>query len=435
MPGSKRPTASERFAATTRPRSLAVGDNRHILVRRVAIIAAIVGSLLAITSPAAEAKRDTRPILAVGNSYDGTVNFIDARRLRRMGPPLNVIPDGATPQDPKQAALYNFIISSRGEHNFAQEVDFSPNGKVLYVSRGYLGDIAAFSVARRTMQWRLQLPSLRADHLTVSPDGSTIFATSLPGDQVYAISAATHQIVGSYEAGTYPHVLEFSPNGRYLYSGSLGNQLAPYGQDNGVHELAIANPRTLQVVRTYPFAAGVRPFAFSENGRSLVLQLSYLNGFEVLNLQSGQIVRTVNLPLLGPGLALAPADYPNAAAHHGIDVSGPTVCDAGTISNYVALVVLRTGKVSKIIHVGQAPGEALTSLDGRDCYVSNRGPTGLDPAPVPKSQGDSVSVIDYHTGRVRTIAVGRHPQSEATARIPSGVLRRGGFLHRRRGSG
>ena len=262
-----------------RERFLMPGSQRHILVCRVAIIAALLGPLFAsLTSPAAEAKRDTRPILAVGNSYDGTVNFIDARRLRRMGPPLNVIPDGPTPQDPKQAALYNFIISSRGEHNFAQEVDFSPNGKILYVSRGYLGDIAAFSVARRTMLWRLQLPSLRADHLTVSPDGSTIFATSLPGNQVYAISAATHQIVGSYEAGTYPHVLEFSPNGRYLYSGSLGNQLAPYGQDNGVHELAVADPRTLQVVRTYPFAAGVRPFAFSENGRSLVLQLSYLTG-------------------------------------------------------------------------------------------------------------------------------------------------------------
>ena len=409
------------------------GWHCQMLVRRVAILATIVGSLLAITSPAADAKRDTRPVLAVGNSYDGTVNFIDARRLRRMGPPLNVIPDGPTPQDPKQTALYNLIISSRGEHNFAQEVDFSPNGKILYVSRGYLGDIAAFSVARRTMLWRLQMPSLRADHLTVSPDGSTIFATSLPGTKVYAVSAETHQIVGSYEPAISPRTRVFT-DGRYLDSGSLGNQLAPYGQDNGVHELAVADPRTLQVVRTYPFAAGVRPFAFSENGRSLVLQLSYFNGFVVLNLQSGQVVRTVNLPLLGPGLALAPPDYPNSAAHHGIDVSGPTVCDAGTISNYVALVVLRTGKVRKMIHVGQAPGEALTSLDGRDCYVTNRGPTGLDPAPVPKSQGDSVSVIDYRTGRVRTIAVGRHPQSEATARAPAAVLRRGGFLHRRRGS-
>jgi DNA-binding beta-propeller fold protein YncE len=442
-PAQRTNSTRQQFSAAARAlvngageKSSMLGSHRHAFVGRVAIIAALLGSLFAsLTSPAAEAERDTRPILAVGNSYDGTVNFIDARRLRRIGPPLNVIPDGATPQDPKQAAAYNFIISVRGEHNFAQEVDFSPNGKILYVSRGYLGDIAAFSVARRTMLWRLQLPSLRADHLTVSPDGSTIFATSLPGNQVYAISAATHQIIGSYEAGTYPHVLEFSPNGRYLYSGTLGNQLAPYGQDNGVHELAVADPRTLQVVRTYSFQAGVRPFAFSENGRSLVLQLSYFNGFEVLNLQSGEVVRTVNLPLLGPGLALVPADYPNAAAHHGIDVSGPTVCDAGTISNYVALVVLRTGKVRKIIHVGQAPGEALTSLDGRYCFVTDRGPTGLDPAPVPKSQGDSVSVIDYRTGRVRTIAVGRHPQSEATAKIPAAVLRRGGFLHGRRGSG
>ena len=37
---------------------------------------------------------------------------------------------------PSRPPTYNLIISSRGEHNFAQEVDFSPNGKILYVSRG-----------------------------------------------------------------------------------------------------------------------------------------------------------------------------------------------------------------------------------------------------------------------------------------------------------
>ena len=31
--------------------------------------------------------------------------------------------------------------------NFAQDTDISPDGRTLYVSRGYLGDVAAFDIA------------------------------------------------------------------------------------------------------------------------------------------------------------------------------------------------------------------------------------------------------------------------------------------------
>jgi DNA-binding beta-propeller fold protein YncE len=368
------------------------------------------------------------PVLAVGNSYDGTVDFIDAETLRRLGPPLNVLSDGRTPQDAKQAAVYPALIAHQGEYNYTQKVEFSPDGRTLYVSRGYLGDIAAFSVATRRLLWRVQLPDLRADHLAVSPDGRDLFASSLPGERIYEISTAAHQIVGSYTAGTWPHVIELSPNGRYVYSGSLGNQLVPYGQPQGLHQIVVVSARTLKRVHTYNFNAGVRPFAFASDGRELVLQLSYFNGFEVLNLRTGRIVRTVRLPLRGAARHLARKDYPNEAAHHGIAVSGGTVCDAGTISNYVALVTLETGRIRKIINVGERPGEALTSLDGKYCFVTNRGPTGLNPPHVPAAAGDSVSAIDYQTGAVRTIAVGRHPQAETTALIPTAALRAGGFL-------
>jgi DNA-binding beta-propeller fold protein YncE len=374
----------------------------------------------------ARAKGPSRPILAVGNSYDGTVDLVDARTLRRLGAPLDIIPDGDTPRDPRQAAYYPSILQLRGERNFAQEIAFSPDAKTLYVSRGYLGDVAAFDVATRKLVWRTQLPGLRADHLTVSPDGSRVFVTSLPGTDVLAINTRTHRVVGSYAAGDYPHVLEFSRDGRFLYSGSLGDQLAPYGQDKGVHELA--DPKTLKVMRTYTFDVGVRPFELTPDGRRVVLQLSYFNGFKVMDLASGKIVRTVSLPRRGPALDLQPKDYPNAAAHHGIAISGDTVCDAGTISNYAALVSLKTGKVGKIVSVGQSPGEALSSLDGRYCYLTNRGPTALNRPKVTDGSGDSVSVVDYRTGSVRTVKVGKHPQSETTAMVAESTLRAGGFV-------
>ena len=336
------------------------GWHCHMLVRRVAIVATIVGSLLAITSPAADAKRDTRPVLAIGNSYDGTVNFIDARRLRRWassqchpGWPNSSGSQAGSPFTTSSSLLARGIqLRARG--------GFSPNGKILYVSRGYLGDIAALASPGGRCCGVSSCRSFGPIILTVSPDGSTIFATSLPGTKVYAISAATHQIVGSYEAGTYPHVLEFSPNRHYLYSGSLGNQLAPSGQDNGVHELAVADPRTLQVVTTYPFAAGVQPFAFSENGsRAWYCRLSYFNGFEVLNLQSfGQVARTVDLPLPGPGLALAPADCRNAAAVAGL-TSAARPYAIQTISNYVSARSPAHRQSAEVIHVGQAPGRTF----------------------------------------------------------------------------
>jgi DNA-binding beta-propeller fold protein YncE len=394
--------------------------------------AAAVSSLLAAAFPGAGVSKTrsrssgsgSHLVLAVANSYDGTVDLIDARTFRRLGRPLNVIPDGATPRDPQQAAVYPLILARQGEVNYAQEVAFSPDGKTLYVSRGYLGDVAAFSIATHRLLWRLEVPSLRADHLALSRDGRRLFVSALPGTKVYAIDTHTHRFIGAYEAGTFPHVLEFSPDRRFIYSGSLGDQLAPYGQDHGIHQITVTNAGTLKVVRTYRFAAGVRPFAFA-SANLLVVQLSYFSGFEVLNLATGQ-TRTVKLPLRGPGKTLAPQSYPNAAADHGIAVSGNTVCAAGTISNYVATVSLR-GRIKRIVPVGLAPAEALTSSDREFCLVTSRGPTGMHVPHV--TNGDEVSVISYRTGKlVRRIEVGRHPQAETLAVIPDATLRVGGFL-------
>jgi DNA-binding beta-propeller fold protein YncE len=389
-------------------------------------------SLLAAPVPAAGVSKSSshssgsgsHVVLAVANSYDGTVDLIDARTFRRLGRPLNAIPDGAIPRDPQQAAVYPLILARQGEVNYTQDVAFSPGGKLLYVSRGYLGDVAAFSVTTHKLLWRLEVPALRADHLAVSPDGRRLFVSALPGTKVYAINTHTHRFIGSFEAGTFPHVLEFSPDGRFIYSGSLGDQLAPYGQDHGIHQITVANANTLKIARTYRFAVGVRPFAFASADR-LVVQLSYFSGFEVLNLATGQ-ARKVKLPLRGPGKTLAPQNYPNAAADHGIAVSGNTVCAAGTISNYVATASLR-GVIKKIVPVGQAPAEALTSSNGEFCFVTSRGPTGMH---VPRvTNGDDVSVISYRTGKlVRRIVVGRHPQAETLAAIPDQILRAGAFL-------
>jgi len=377
-------------------------------------IAAGLAVLALAAGPAA-----ARQVVLVGNLADGTVTVVDADGFRVLGR-IDVIPDGDTPQDPVQAAAYPALVGAKGV-NYVQGLAVSPDGQTLYVSRGFLGDVAAFSIADGAMLWRAQTSSLRADHIALSPDGRRLFVSALTSNEVQVLDTRSHAFVGAFATGDWPHVLEFSPDERLLYNGSLGNQLLPAGAD-GRKQLTVVDPATLKVVRTYPFAAGVRPFAFSPEGATAYVQLSYLNGFAVVDLASGRVVRTVDLPVMGPAVGMKPSDYPNQAAHHGIALSGDggLICDAGTVSNYVALVTRPALELAAIIPVGEQPAEAETSTDGRYCLVTNRGPG---------PHADTLSVISYAQRReVARIAVGNRPQEETEADVPDSVLQRAGLL-------
>jgi DNA-binding beta-propeller fold protein YncE len=378
-------------------------------MKRCLVLAALLGFVAA---PAA-----ARPVLFVGNVEDGTVTLVDSVKLRVLGT-IDVIPDGTTPQDPVQAAAYPGLVAAKGI-DYVQGLAVSPNGRTLYVSRGYFGDVAAFDIASRRLLWRVQTASLRADHIALSADGRRLFVSALTANEVQAIDTRAHAIVGTVATGDWPHVLEFTPDGGSIVNGSLGNQLAPDGSPTK-RTLTFADPRTLKVQRSFAFEAGVRPFTFSPDGRLAYVQLSFLNGFVVVDTHTGKTVRTKALPVAGPAVGEAPADYPNEAAHHGITLSGDarTICDAGTVSNYVALVARGSLTTLKVLAVGDQPAEAETSLDGKLCFVTDRGPVS-----------NALSVISFAKRReIKRLKMGAHPQEEAVARVPDSALRRAGML-------
>lgn len=387
--------------------------DRIVRAASLSLITVVIG--LGVIVPKALA----RPVLFVGNYKDGTVTLIDATALKVIGT-INVTPDGKTPRDPVQALAYPFIVAAKGP-NYAQGLAVSPDGATLYVSRGYLGDVAAFDIASRRLLWRVEASGLRADHVALSPDGSRLFVSALTSNEVQVIDTSTHSFVGSFPTGDWPHVLAFTPDHRQIVNGSLGNQLLPSGVPTRF-EMTFADPITRAVTRRLSFSAGVRPFVFSPDGNLAYVQFSYFNGFKVVATANGQIVHTVNLPVEGPGATMQPSQYPNQAAHHGIDISGDssTICDAGTISNYVALVDRGSLQTDAIVAVGDQPADALTSLDGGYCFVTNRGPG---------PGGNSVSVISYSArAEVARIATGGNGSQEQTeAIIPDTVLRAAGM--------
>jgi DNA-binding beta-propeller fold protein YncE len=348
----------------------------------------------------------------VGNVEAGTVTVVDAAKLRVLGA-INVIPDGSTPRDPGQAAVYPGLVAAKGI-NYVQGLAVSPNGRTLYVSRGYLGDVTAFDIASRRQLWRVQTASLRADHIALSRDGRRLFVSALTANEVQVIDTRSHHVVGSFPTGDWPHVLELTPDGRSIVNGSLGNQLLPAGSPT-TRTLTFADPHTLAVQRTISFDAGVRPFTFSPDAKRIYVQLSFLNGFDVVDAASGRIIRTVALPIAGPAIGQDPSTYPNEAAHHGITLSGDgrSICDAATVSNYVALVARRSLRTQALVKVGDQPADAETSIDGKLCFVTDRGPAS-----------NALSVISFAKRReVRRLHMGKHPQEVVVAKVPEAVLR------------
>jgi DNA-binding beta-propeller fold protein YncE len=373
--------------------------------------------LLGLASPALG-----RPVAIVGNLRDGTVTVVDEHLLKVLGK-IDVTPDGKTPRDPSQAAIYPGLVQAKGL-NYVQGLALSPNGRTLYVSRGYLGDVAAFDLASRRLEWRLQVSGVRADHLALSSDGRRLFVSALTSSEVQVIDTASHAFLGSFQTGDWAHVLEFTPDRRFIVNGSLGNQLLPNGTPTHFW-MTFADPKTLQVKRVLSFDAGVRPFTFSPDGKVAYVQFSLFNGFKAIDTKTGKVLHTVKLPVRGPGVGMDPSQYPNQAAHHGIAISGDhaTICDAATVSNYVALVARQSLATRAIIPVGDQPADAHTSSDGRLCFVSNRGAG---------HGGNTLSVISFKARReIARLPMGKGAQELIVGSVPDTVLRHAGFrLHR-----
>jgi YVTN family beta-propeller protein len=369
-------------------------------------------------APVAAPAAATRGLVLVGNNNDGTVSFVDARTFDVLFT-MDIKPDLAerlAEMTITQRSAYELVRLQMGGDKYVDDMAVSPDGHTLYVSRSNLADVAAFDIPSRRQLWRTRVEGIRSDHVVLSRDGSRLFVSAVTAKKVHAVDTATGRITGSFATGDYPHGMELSPDGSRLYNGSIGVVPLPDWLNGlkGSRVLTVVDPQTLRVLDTINLGGGrgIRPFQITPDGTTIYAQLSFLHGFVEYSLDERRITRQVNLPLLGGGVALPTADYPNDSAHHGLALAkdGSKICDAGTVSDYVAILSAPALTVDRIIPVGDQPYWATTSRDGRYCFVSN-------------SLSDSVSVISYETAaEVARVPVGHYPQRLAAVTLPEDVL-------------
>ena len=347
------------------------------------------------------AQDKTVEIALVANSVDATVALVDVATLAIVGR-VDVNPAKTRASGP-------------GSPNYAQDTDVSPDGKTLYVSRGYMGDVAAFDIASGKLLWRAPLNTGRADHMTISRDGKYLFVSAMLDNRVYRVNAATGKLNGHVVTGVYPHDNKISSDG-VLYNTSIGplpgmpRSGAPLTEKPGADfQVTLIDVNTMQVREKIPTEFAIRPWHFAPDGKGMYVQLANEHAVAFYDLVARKFTRRFALPV---NEGLTPKDWDFDAPHHGLALTddGTTLCLAGRASDYAALVSAPDFKLLATIPAGDGPGWAEVADGGKTCFITN-------------TRSDDVSIISIPERKeVLRLKTGDGPKHVTVARIPASVI-------------
>jgi YVTN family beta-propeller protein len=399
-------------------------------------------ALAALLAPAAVADPkpgSTRPVVLVGNNWEGTTDVIDPHTFERLDR-INVVPDRAE----REAEIYSspdrlaFFLAIRqfvgeGHDQLNDDVFSSHDGRTIFVSRPSYADVVAIDLASKKIVWRTPVAGYRADHMAISPDGTRLLVSASTANVVHEIDTATGRITREFESGDSPHENNYSTDGSLIYHASIGRVYTPLdrppfeGTTKGERWFQIVDASTFQILQRIDmgqklaeagyedYSAAVRPMALSPDERRLYFQVSFHHGFVEYDLDTQRVLRVAHLPISEEAASMQREEYLLDSAHHGLAMNpeGTKLCVAGTMSDYGAIVDRHTFAPT-ILPVGEKPYWATNSADGRYCYVSASG-------------DDQLSVISYATEQiVQRIPVGDHPQ-----RVRNGVAQVSVYPRRR----
>jgi YVTN family beta-propeller protein len=399
-----------------------------ILMSAFALAASVaVASASPATAAPAGSASQVVPVLFVGNNWDGTADVIkqggtsSAPTFVRVAR-LNIIPDidermVEIASDPVRLAYFLAIrqFIGEGHDQFVDDMFASKDGRLLVVSRPSLADVVALDLNSGAIVWRFRVAGQRSDHMAMSPDGTRVAVSASTGNVVHILDTFTGQEVGRFASGDSPHENNYSADGQRIYHASIGLVYTPADDPQADSS---KGDRWFEIVRTsdnkilkridmgkklaqagHPnMSSAVRPMALSPGERWVYFQVSFFHGFVEYNFKQARVTRIARMPNLVPEMPRE--QYLLDSAHHGLAMNpeGTRLCDAGTMSDYVAVVSRKHFRDYKLIFGGDKPYWVTNSGSGRYCFVSWSG-------------SDRISAISYKTRKeVARIPVGDHPQ-------------------------
>jgi YVTN family beta-propeller protein len=271
--------------------------------------------------------------------------------------------------------------------NAGDSVAVTPGDSTVYIADTGKFDVLAYDVSAKKSK-RIEVGPFPQD-VSVSPDGSVLYATVTGGDtgpggsdKVAVISTATNRVTGDIRVGNAPRQVVFSPDGSYAYVTT----------QDGIYVIDAASSSVVHVFRASRHdPQGPQGIAVSADGRTLYVTYPAANSVRELNAATGA---TLGKTTVG-------------AEPYAVTTAGASLYVADTNQDEVSVVSTATGKVTHTIAVGRLPMSIAATPDGSQIWVGN----GLS---------GSVSVISVASGRV-IATLGGGPAATTLDAAPLGI--------------
>ena len=379
--------------------------------------------------------------------------------------------------DPEKLAFYYAIQQGPGEGHdqYVDDMFTTRNGRYLAVSRPSFADVVWIDIAKATAGRKdsivreMPMDGHRTDHMGLSPDGKRLLVSDSTERQVIEF-AMTGQTLPSgrvvkmgdrlrtFESGETPHESNYTKDGSRIFHASIGKVYTP-GDYPAVGPVkigpahdALKGDRWFEIVRNSDFrvtqrwdmgkelaesghpdmSSAVRPMAVAPDERYVYYQVSYFHGLVEFDTQApdtngavdyttgtlpeprrGAVKRVVPLPNRVPDMPRE--QYVNDSAHHGLsmDKAGTTLCAAGTMDDYAALVDRKSMsyKIFDTKTTGHSYEKPYWTTEGLNntCWISLSG-------------ADRVAVLSFGTKKeLAYLPVGDHPQRVRHGVVPEAL--------------
>src|SRR4051812_32649597 len=260
------------------------------------LLLGLVLLLACLSAAATSASAATRPVLWVGNNWDGTADAVDPFTFKKLAH-LNIVPDkeerlAEIMLNPPHQAYFLAIrqLVGEGHDQFVDDMFTSHDGRFLYVSRPSLADVAAFDLVNGgKIVWRTRVDGYRADHMAISPDGTRLLVSASTAKVVDVIDTADGKIVAKIPSGDSPHESNYSRDGARIFHASIGMVYTPLDQpvadsSKGERVFEIVDASNYKVLKTLDMgqklaeaghedmSSAVRPMALAPDERFLYFQ-------------------------------------------------------------------------------------------------------------------------------------------------------------------
>ena len=184
----------------------------------------------------------------------------------------------------------------------------------------------------------------------------TIVVVNKSGNDVYFINRSDGEVLAKLPAGTEPHEVEISPDGRWAVVGNFGNR------ENPGNTLSVYDIRRLSLVRTINLGEHIRPHGIKwlAGTQRVIVTSGPTSHLLEVNVRSGKISRAIQMGEEAPHMVASTPDNQKVFA-------------SSVRSGNVSVYDLTAGRVTGVFRSGEGAEGIDVSPDGKEVWVTNRG--------------------------------------------------------------